>query len=339
MVYTLLRNQLKVSRIAMGCWGISPIDFTWGGTEKATALKTLYTAYDLGINFFDTAEMYGDGGSESLLGCIWDTIPRDQVTIASKVSQAHLNSRDLIQACENSLRRLKSDYIDLYQIHWPNPNIPLEETLKGIETLIRDGKIRYMGLSNFGVSYLKEFEQIGKIDLPLSNQLNYSLLFRAIEYQLLPTCQRYGLPILCYSPLAQGLLSGKIRNLSEVPVTRARTRLFAPHRPYSRHHGPNLELLLQETLHHLLTLSEEVGIPLGKLALSWILSQQGIASVIVGFRSPEHVHALLPLVEDPLSDCILHQLQTITLPLKVALGDNCDIWEDHSRLERPSHLS
>ncbi|RMD76235.1 MAG: aldo/keto reductase, partial [Lentisphaerae bacterium] len=248
MQYAELKQAgIRVSRFCVGCWGLSPQDFTWGGTPLEDAVQTIVTAFDRGINFFDTAEAYGKGGSEEVLALALKQIPREQIVIASKASPSHFRANDLKEACHASLRRLGTDYIDLYQLHWPSPSVPIEETWQAMEELQRDGKIRALAVSNFGVSYLRELLGLNST-VPASNQLNYSLFFRAIEFEVLPFCRQHGIPVLCYSPLNQGLLANRFETTSQVPPERARTRLFSPERPHARHHGPNLEPLVDETL-------------------------------------------------------------------------------------------
>ena len=179
MQYRALANtDIKVSAIAFGCWAIVG-GFNWGPQDEKDSLDALRTAYDAGINFFDSAEGYGNGRSEQLLARGLSDV-RDRIVIATKVSPRHFVPHDLRAACERSLRNLNSDWIDLYQLHWPNRALPIDETLGVLEDLKQQGKIRAYGVSNFGPKDLA-----GCLATPYainSNQLAYNLLFRAIEY-------------------------------------------------------------------------------------------------------------------------------------------------------------
>lgn len=169
------QTDIIVSVIAMGCWPIVG-DFTWGPQDEADSIATIHAALDAGINFFDTAEMYGNGYSEELLGRALAG-RRHEVVIASKVGSEHLAADQVIRAGEGSLRRLRTDYIDLYQIHWPSRTVPLAETMAALERLRQQGKVRAIGVSNFGLGDLGDLLAIGR---PETNQLPYSLLWRAI---------------------------------------------------------------------------------------------------------------------------------------------------------------
>jgi len=231
MIYNVLgKTDIKVSAIAMGCWAIVG-DETWGPQDEKQAIATIQAALDEGINFFDTAEIYGDGYSERLLAKALQG-HRQNAIIASKVSLDHLARNDVFQACDRSLKNLKSEYIDLYQIHWPSRIVPFAETYEALLQLQEQEKIRAIGVSNFGHIDLSEFLKIGRCE---TNQLPYSLLWRAIEYDIVEKCLQHDIGILCYSPLAQGLLTGKFTSPDQVPAGRARTRHFSKERPLTRH--------------------------------------------------------------------------------------------------------
>ena len=215
------KTGMQVSVVAMGCWALVG-DETWGPQDKKAGIQAIEHALELGINFFDTAEGYGGGYSEELLGQILGR--RNDVFIASKVSAGHLAYDDVITACENSLHRLRRDYIDLYQIHWPgNRKIPLSETMDALLKLKEQGKINAIGVSNFGVLDLTAAVQTTEIS---SDQLPYSLIWRAVEYGLTDLSLDNNVSILPYSPLAQGLLTGKFAGPTDVPSGRARTRFY-----------------------------------------------------------------------------------------------------------------
>src|SRR5690606_37678988 len=180
----LPHTDIEITRLIFGCWAIVG-GFNWGPQDERDSLEAIKEAYAQGINCFDTAEAYGDGYSENLLAKALQG-KRKEIIIASKVGPMDFSPARLIQACERGLKNLKTDYIDLYQLHWPNPEIPLEETLGALQQLKDSGKIRAYGVSNFGNQSLDICKQSGfKVS---SNQMAYNLLFRAIEFSILPQC-------------------------------------------------------------------------------------------------------------------------------------------------------
>lgn len=192
----------RVSTIGMGTWEIGNIREGRGREEQTLALRK---GVELGINLIDTAEMYGDGKAEQLVGEVFRG-QRDSVFIASKVLPEHLHHDDVIAACDRSLQRLGTRYLDLYQVHWPNSRIPIRETMGAMEKLVRDAKIRYVGVSNFSVDETREAQDSLSRSELVSNQVEYSITNRSVEGDLLPYCRREGLTIIAYSPLARGHL-------------------------------------------------------------------------------------------------------------------------------------
>ena len=324
---TLGRTDVEVSVVAMGCWPIVG-DSTWGPQDEADSIETIKHAVDCGINFFDTAEMYGDGYSEELLGrALADC--RDEVVIGSKAIPDHLEPRKLREACEGSLRRLNTDYIDLYQLHWPNADVPIEDSLGTLEELKEEGKIRVTGVSNFGQRDLGELLRKGRVEV---NQLPYNMLFRAIEFGLQGTCAEQDISILPYCPLAQALLTGKFSDPDEVPVGRARTRHFSPDRPRSRHDEPGYEEQAFEAVRRVKGICGEIGEPMADVALAWLLEQPAITSVLAGARTPEQVQMNAEAGDLELPEEIVERLNKATEDLKQAMGPNVDMWETESRI-------
>ena len=174
------QSDIEVSVVCQGCWSIVTEDATWGGNDLDESIAAIRAAFDAGITFFDTAEGYGSGESEEIL-CRALEGRRGEIVIASKVSGGHLAPAEVRSACERSLRNLGTDYIDLYQIHWPSRTVPLDDTLAALEALRDEGKIRAIGVSNFGTSFLSEARCTERA---VSNQLAYSLLWRAIEHEV-----------------------------------------------------------------------------------------------------------------------------------------------------------
>lgn len=194
------RTGEKISTIGMGTWKIGNAS---GGTERQEELKALRRGLELGVNLIDTAEMYGDGKAERLVGEVIKEV-RDSAFVATKVWPSHLRYDDVISACDRSLERLGIGQVDLYQVHWPNPNIPIGETMRAMEKLVADGKVRFIGVSNFSVEETMAASRSLKKNELVSNQVEYSLANRSIESSLLPYAEREKVTVIAYSPLAQG---------------------------------------------------------------------------------------------------------------------------------------
>jgi myo-inositol catabolism protein IolS len=248
--------------------------------------------------------------------------------IATKVSRSNLSDREIRQACEHSLGRLQTDYIDLYQVHWPSRTVPLEETMGALERLREQGKVRAIGVCNFGVGDLSDLLAVERVE---TNQLPYSLLWRAIEYEIKPRCVDEDIGILCYSPLAQGLLTGKFSSPDEVPEGRARTRHFSDNRPQARHGETGRETETFAAIEEIRRIGSEIGEPMARVALAWLLHQPGVTSVIAGARTPEQIRKNAEAAELVLSSSVIKGLTEATDELKHKLGSNPDPWQSVSR--------
>jgi aryl-alcohol dehydrogenase-like predicted oxidoreductase len=324
------QTDLDVSLICQGCWSIITHDTTWGGNALEDSVAAIRASLEEGVNFFDTAEGYGAGESERILAEGLGN-RRGEVVIASKVSGGHLSTADVKTRCEASLRNLRTHAIDLYQIHWPNPGIPLSETLGAMEELRSEGKIRHIGVSNFGVSFLRDATEIGGVQ---SNQLCYSLLWRAVEHEVQPACVAQGLSILCYSPLCQGLLTGKFASADDVPPTRARTRLFSRDRPHSRHEGVGCEREVFVAIDGIRKIADSLGEPMGRVALAWLLGRDGVTSAIAGARNASQARENARAGELELDADTTDRLNELTDTVKRHVGTNADMWQSESRMER-----
>jgi len=322
------KTNIKVSTVSFGCWAIVG-GFNWGYQEKKDSLNALAAAYDSGINFFDTAESYGNGYSEQLIAKALGK-KRDKIIIASKASPTNFTKEKLRRACEQSLENLCTDYMDLYQLHWPNWDIPIQEPLETLEELKREGKIRDYGVSNFGPKDLKECLQNNfKI---CSNQMAYSLLFRAVENELLPLCQENHISMLCYSPIMQGLLTGKFNSIQEVPEDRQRTRHYSNSRQEARHKEKGAEKETFEAVSQIRKISEDVGISLTSLSIAWLLTRPSVATAIAGGRNAEQVKENALAADVELNPETSSRLSQVTEDLKKKLGRNLDMWESDSRI-------
>jgi len=322
------RTDWKVSVVSFGAWQIGDPEF-WGNDDAANAGEAVQVALDEGVNLFDTAEMYGGGASEEALGKALGARRRD-VHIADKVSPENCAPDRVRAACEASLRRLGTDWIDLYQVHWPSRTVPFEDTHAALSALRDEGKIREIGVSNFGARDLAQWCGAGGA---ASDQVGYNLLFRAAEYEAIPACRERGVAVLAYMPLMQGLLTGRYASIEDIPMLRRRTRHFSRHRDGTRHGEDGHENLLMDTVADLRDFAAAVGLTVEGMALSWLAAQPGVSSVILGARNPAQLLDNLRAVED-IGPAAVAQLNELTYPLKRALGPNCDMWQtaENSRI-------
>lgn len=323
MIYRELgRAGFKVSVLSFGAWQLGDPAY-WGSDVEADGEAAVRLAVDSGVNLFDTAEMYGAGESERVLGRALGSRRKD-VFVASKAIPEHCAPEELRKACEGSLQRLGTEVIDLYQVHWPFRHVPFDEAHAELERLREHGKVRAIGVSNFGPQDLAAWMRSGSC---VSNQVAYNLLFRAIEHEIVPACRRYGLGVLAYTPLMQGLLAGSWNHPEEMPENRRRTRHFAPARAGVKHHEQGFEELTFRTVREIRVVADRAGIPMAVLALAWLIAQPGVSSVIVGARNPQQVKHNLLAATLELSEDLLRQLDEVTRPLKEHLGPNADMWK------------
>ena len=321
------QSSLNVSKYALGCWSFGGGRY-WGDQDEALSIATVNAALDAGINFFDTAEAYETGASERVLGKAL-LGQRDKAIIATKVAANHLAAADVVAACEESLRNLQTDYIDLYLIHWPNWNVPLTETVGALEQLKSQGKIREIGVCNFGVQDLTEMLGLYPI---ITNQLPYNLLWRVIEREILPVCLANDVGLMCYSPLTQGLLTGRYKSADEVPDGLARTRHYASSRAEAAHGEAGTEAEVFAALAEIKKIADGLGQPMAAVALAWLRQQPGVATILVGARSPEELQMNLPALDLQLTPTVIQQLNQVTEPVKEKLGNNPDMWLVPSRM-------
>lgn len=323
MKYTTLPGtEIRVSVIAMGCWGLAG-DGTWGAQSEQDSTAAVRAALDSGINFFDTAPGYGEGVSERRLGRGL-VGRRGEAVVATKVGPGSMNSEAVVASVEKSLSDLATDYIDLLQVHWPSRKVPLEETWRAFERLQTQGKVRALGVSNFGSSDLSELLRIGK---PSTNQLPYSLLSRALEFQIAPACVKNEVGILCYSPLLWGLLSGKYSEPDSVPEGRARSRHFSCNRPQARHGEAGCEGATFEAIAGLRTIAVRLGVEPADVALAWLLRQPAVTAVLTGSRNGAQSRANARAADICLESDVLAELAGATDAVKQALGSNPDLWQ------------
>ncbi|MDJ0850966.1 MAG: aldo/keto reductase family protein [Myxococcota bacterium] len=276
------RSGLRVSEIGLGSW------LTLGSSVDVEGTREIVQkAYDLGVNFFDTADVYANGAGEEALGASLMGIPRPYVVIATKCffpMSEHPNDRGLsrkhiVESVEASLRRLRTDYIDLHQCHRPDAETPVEETVRAYEDLIRQGKLLYWGVSEWGASHIVDACRLADLRnayRPISNQPQYNLLRRGIEHEVLPVCEREGLGQVVFSPLAQGALTGKYSG-GQRPVGSRAADDFR--NQFMTDFLSEASLARVEALR---PLADGLGISMAQLALAWCLRRANVSSVIIG---------------------------------------------------------
>ncbi|MEM7755756.1 MAG: aldo/keto reductase [Planctomycetota bacterium] len=327
MQYTKLKGiDREVSRIAFGCMSTVGSQ-TYPGVTDGDAVSTMRRAFELGVNFFDTARAYADGESERQLG---EAIAgfRDEVVIASKPKAGDLSKAEIISECEKSLKDLGVERIDLYQIHWPRRQVPLEETARAMDMLVEQGKIGAVGVCNFGPLDLGEWLESGTC---ATDQVAYSLISRGADFKLSDKCAEHGIGILCYSPLAQGLLAGVYDKADDVPSGKARTRHFAGTRPEARHGEAGLEDETFEAIANIRRVADRLGEPMGRVSLAWLLHQPAVASVLCGASKPSQVERNVAAASLTLSEQDLEELDRGTAALKDSMGASLDMWQSPAR--------
>ena len=299
-------GSLEVSLAGLGC-----NNFGWRIDADAT-VGVVNAALEAGINFFDTADVYGAGQSEEYLGRALKG-RRDKVILATKFGMKMGEGEEgakpayVRQAAEASLRRLGTDHIDLYQLHRPDPSTPIADTLDALDELVKAGKVREIGCSNFSAEQLREASQVKGSPRFVSVQNNYSLLHREPEAEVLPECQRLGMAFLPFFPLANGLLTGKYRKGQPFPKSSRAEDGFGP-KVFT---DENLALVEQ-----LRGFAESRGRTLLELAMAWLTSKPVIASVIAGAKTPEQVKANASAVAWRLSEADVVAVNSILEPAK-----------------------
>jgi aryl-alcohol dehydrogenase-like predicted oxidoreductase len=310
------KTAIRIAPIVMGMWQAGKE--MWAGIDDQETRRALRAAFDAGINAFDTAEMYGKGHSERMLAAATADI-RPQVVYMTKVFSNHLQYDQVIAACHRSLKNLKTDYIDLYQIHWPagtwgSRSVPIEETLRALNDLKSQGKIRAIGVSNFSRAQIEEAARFGAID---SLQPPYSLFWRQAEKEALPYCAANGVTVLAYSPMAQGILAGRF---GAQPV-------FAKedHRRSHRLFQPDIYPRVRAALERLQPIAERNRVSLGQLALAWVIRHPGVCA-IAGARSAAQAAENARAAALALSSADLAEMDAIGRTVSDALDDNPVQW-------------
>jgi aryl-alcohol dehydrogenase-like predicted oxidoreductase len=309
MQYTQLGERgPKVSRIAFGNWSAGG---DWGGVDRAAAIAAMREALDLGITTFDTARAYGFGAAEELLGeALRPEIKsaRESLFIATKGglrNEGGLPARDSSRAAlrrdlEASLRSLGVDYVDLYQVHWPDPSTPITDTARTLDEFVREGKARYVGVSNYNARQMSAFQQVRPID---TLQPPYHLFRRDIEQSILPFAREHGIGVLVYGPMAHGLLSGRMTETTTFAPDdwRSKSDLFAGD-AFRRNLG---------IVRRLEEFASDRGMTVAQLAIAWTLANPAVDVAIVGARNPEQIRQTAPAAEIQLSPQDLARIENM----------------------------
>ena len=306
------RTGLNISEISLGSW------LTYGNsTDKEIATKVIDTAYSLGINYFDTANVYALGKAEIIVGEALKKYPRDSYVLATKAfwpmgagpNDKGLSRKHVFEQVHASLKRLNVDYIDLFYCHRYDPETPLEETLRTIDDLLRQGKILYVGVSEWTATQMAQALHIADrylLDRIVVNQPQYSMLYRYIEEEVIPFGEKNGISQVVFSPLAQGVLTGKYKPGGNIPSD-------------SRAADPNSNMFMDNLLKEekllkvekLKTLADELGISLSQLAIAWVLRHPNISSALIGASKPEQVEENVKASGIKLSDEVLDKIEAI----------------------------
>ncbi len=332
-------SGIELSVLGTGCWAFGGGDY-WGDQNQKDVEDVVHASIDMGINYFDTAEVYNEGRSESSLGKAIRGITRDRLLIGTKISPSNCYKKILIEHCESSLKRLQTDYIDLYMVHWPihshsikhftadiqiiqNPP-DIGETMETLRALKRQGKIKNFGVSNFSFNRLK--------DLPVKeiavNELPYNLLCRAVEYDALPYCEYNGIGVIGYMALLQGILADIYPSFNDIPVWQRRTRHFnCKSTKECRHGEEGAEEETNTALKNIRLISKESGFSMAEIAIKWILENPAITCTLVGSRNISELKANVKAIHGPLNKEIKAELDRVTLPVMKKLGNHFDYYE------------
>jgi len=308
------RSGVHVSPLCLGTMMFGP----WGNADEADSIRIIHHALDSGINFVDTADVYSDGESERIVGKALKG-RRDDVVLATKFfmpMSENPNHRGgsrkwIMREVENSLQRLQTDYLDLYQVHRPSPDTDVEETLGALSDLVHQGKVRLIGSSSYSASQIVEAQWTARergLQRFITEQPPYSILVRGIEEDVLPTAQRHGMGILTYSPLGGGWLSGRWRkDAASSPTSSAR-----PAARFDMSSPANHRKL--DVVEELAQLAESAGITLIQLAIAFVIRHPAVTSAIIGPRTMEQLTSQLPAADVALSDDVLDRIDELVAP-------------------------
>ncbi|MDX6703070.1 MAG: hypothetical protein QOF26_3296 [Baekduia sp.] len=312
------RTGVSVSKLCLGAMMFG----AWGNTDHDDSIRIIHRALDAGINFIDTADVYSAGESEEIVGKALAGGKRDDVILATKVwgqmgddaNHRGGSRRWIMQEVENSLRRLDTDWIDLYQIHRPTPETDLDETLGAMSDLVQQGKVRYIGHSTYPASLIVEAQSVARDrgrQRFVSEQPPYSMLARGIEAEVLPTCAKYGMGVIPWSPLSGGWLSGRWRKDADTPTPTSAARQRLTDR-YDLSLPANQRKL--DAADALAKLAEEAGMSLIEMAIAFVVNHPAVTSAIIGPRTMEQLESQLPAADVVLDPALLDRIDEIVPP-------------------------
>jgi myo-inositol catabolism protein IolS len=335
------KSDIELSVLGVGCWAFGGGKY-WGDQNQKDVNEVVSKALDFGLNYFDTAEVYNDGKSEESLGIALKGI-RHNAVIGTKISPSNTRPDVLRSHCEGSLKRLDTDYIDIYMVHWPitplgiahftddtdliNNPPSVEEAFGTLADLKKEGKIRAIGLSNFGVRQMEEVLSLGA-DIVV-NELPYNLLSRAIEEEILPYCKQEQIGVIGYMALQQGLLAGIYPTPESVPPMQAHSRHFHHSRGKgeSRHGEEGAEKEIFQAIDEIKCLAGELGMSIAQISLAWAMAEEAVACTLVGSRNIKELSDNIASTEHELDKDIIEKLNQITEPVLKKLGGNADYYQ------------
>jgi aryl-alcohol dehydrogenase-like predicted oxidoreductase len=341
------KSGIFVYPMGMGCWSYGGGKY-WGDQAQNDVNEIVAAALDQGVNFFDTAEMYNDGRSEESLGLAL-LGKRSQAVIATKIGPNNCYPDTLVAHLDASLKRLQTDYVDIYMLHWPINRLALEhftndpavlnsppsviETFETLTKLQKQGKIRSIGVSNFGRAQLQEALAAGaRIDI---NEMAYNVVSRAIEKDIAPFCLKNNISIVASMALQQGLLAGLFNRVEDIPHAQAHSRHFKQERggEESRHYEEGAEVEIFATLDGLKLIAQEQGIHIAQLCIAWLLAKPFIAAMLVGSRNVKELATNIKAVETVIPAEVVARIDALSKPVLDKLGYNADYYEN-SRFSR-----
>lgn len=306
------RSGLKVSELSLGSW------LTYGNSVEANnATEIIKQAYDVGINFFDSANVYAQGEGERIVGKALEQFPRESYILTTKVywpmgegvNDRGLSRKHVFEQLHASLKRLNKDYVDIYYCHRFDPEVPIDETLRTIEDFVRQGKVLYVGVSEWTAAQIAEALGVADkylLDRIVVNQPMYHMLDRKIETEIIPFCEKQGISQVVYSPLAQGVLTGKYKKGKQLPKNSRATDNSA-----NMWMGPYLTDDALDKVSRIEELAKELDVKLSQLALAWVLRHPSVASTIIGASRPEQVVENVKATDIDLTEDVISAINKI----------------------------
>lgn len=337
-------SDLKVGRMGMGCWSFGGGSY-WGEQAQSDVDSVVAVCLENGVNYFDTAEAYNDGESEVSLGkALKDR--RSAAVVGTKISASNVGRGLVRRHCEESLKRLGTDYIDLYMLHWPinqkalegfsgqaaqDTGLPTnEDVFEDLYQLKKDGKIRWIGVSNHGVKQMEQIRQTG-VEI-IANELPYNLISRAIEGDIAAACSQNGIGIIGYMAMQQGILANIYQSIDEIPAAQAHSRHFANRRggDMSRHYENGAEDEINDLMSELRKISAEIGIGVPTLSLAYALNYDKMSCTLVGSRNTKQLFDNLKTEAWSMPHDLRKKLDEISKPVLDKLGDSPDYYESRA---------